>query len=295
MIHLITYCFRLFIYILLTLLEFIYYISIKKNMMNINKLKIKEYKNFLRVVDLKQKNLIFAKKFILKNKITLIKNFALKNSFKDYIKLAKSFGKTLDYNNKPYYKFDESSQQPISLHTDGVSCLNYKKIPSYILFYVDSWPKNKKGFFKVSSTKKIIQMLPKKYVQILKNHKLQYLNYAGTHKRFVKINNEDEVTFKKFCLRKVNGHWTLDMFLPIKKMTKDVKWDYKMQFEGLSLKDSEKILKNISKITDKKECKCEFPLSSKSLLIVNNERFFHGRNKFSEKVKRSLYRIQVLN
>ena len=31
-------------------------------MININKLKIKEYKNFLRVVDLKQKNLIFAKK-----------------------------------------------------------------------------------------------------------------------------------------------------------------------------------------------------------------------------------------
>lgn len=76
-------------------------------MININKLKIKEYKNFLRVVDLKQKNLIFAKKFIFKNKITLIKNFALKNSFKDYIKLAKSFSKTLDYNNKPYYKFDE--------------------------------------------------------------------------------------------------------------------------------------------------------------------------------------------
>lgn len=264
-------------------------------MININKFKIKEYKNFLRVVDLKQKNLKFAKKFICKNKITLIKNFALRNSFKDYIKLAKSFGKTLDYNNKPYYKFDESSQQPISLHTDGVSCLNYKKIPSYILFYVDSWPKNKKGFFKVSSTKKIIQMLPKKHVQILKNHKLQYLNYAGTLKRFVKINNEDEVTFKKFCLRKVNGRWTLDMFLPIKKMTKDVKWEYKMQFEGLSLKDSEKILKNIRKISDKKECKCEFPLSSKSLLIVNNERFFHGRNKFSEKVKRSLYRIQVLN
>lgn len=138
-------------------------------------------------------------------------------------------------------------------------------------------------------------MLPKKYVQILKNHKLQYLNYAGTHKRFVKINNEDEVTFKKFCLRKVNSHWTLDMFLPLKKKTKDIKWEYKMQFEGLSLKDSEKILKNISKLSDKKECKCEFPLSSKSLLIVNNERFFHGRNKFSEKVKRSLYRIQVLN
>lgn len=264
-------------------------------MTDINKLKIKEYKNFIRVVDVKQKKLMSAKKFISKNKITLIKNFCLKNSFKNYINLAKSFGKTLDYNNKPYFKFNESSQQEIGLHTDGVSCLNYKKIPRYIFFYVHSWPKNKKGFFKVSSTKKIIQMLPKKYVQILKNHKLQYLNYAGTNKRFVKINNEDEVTFKKFCLRKVNGQWTLDIFLPIKKMRKEVKWEYKMQFEDLSLKESEKILKYISKLGNNKQCKSQLSLSSKSLLIVNNERFLHGRNNFSEKVKRSLYRIQVLN
>ena len=164
-----------------------------------------------------------------------------------------------------------------------------------MLFYIDNWPINKKGFFRVSSTQKIIQNLPKKYIQILKNHKLQYFNYNGTHKRYIKINNEDKVTFKKYCLRKVNGHWTLDMFLPIRKMSKDIKWEYKMKFEGFSLKKTNKILKDIRRVADKKECKLEFSLFSKCVFIVNNEKFFHARNSFSEKVKRSLYRIQVLN
>ena len=250
---------------------------------------------YLRIIDLNKKNLKLSRKFILSNKVTIIKNFSLNDHFNDYIKLSKSFGKSLNYNNKPYLKFDEASQQAISLHTDGVSCLKYKKIPKYILFYVKRWPKNKAGFFKVSSTKKIIQMLPKKYIQILKSHKLQYLNYNGTHKKFIKINNQDEVTFQKYCLRKVNGHWTLDMFLPLKVISKDIKWEYKMKFENISLKESVKILETIRKIAEKKECLCEFPLSSGDIFVLNNERFFHGRNKFTTKVKRSLYRIQVLN
>lgn len=258
-------------------------------------IEIKESNKFLRIIDLKKNNLIFSKKFVLNNKITFIKNFSLIDSLGDCIKLSKSLGKILYYNNKPYLKFDESSQQAIGLHTDGVSCLNYNKIPKYILFYIDNWPKNKKGLFKISSTKKIVKMLPKKYIQILKNHKLKYFNYNGTHKRYIKVNNKDVVTFKKHCLRKVNGHWTLDMFLPMKTMSKDIKWEYKMQFEGLSLKDSQKILNDIRKIADQKECLYNFSLRSKCVFIINNEKFFHARNKFSEKVKRSLYRIQILN
>lgn len=213
----------------------------------------------------------------------------------DYIKLSKSLGKLLNYNKKPYLKFDESSQQPIGLHTDGVSCTKYKKIPKFIIFYIDDWPKYKKGNLKVSSTTKIIQMLPKKYIQILKKHKLQYYNYNGTHKLYKKVNNEDEITFKKYCLRKINGHWTLDMFLPMTRKTNDVKWEYKMKFEDISMKNSNKILQNITKIANRKECVCEFALSSKSVFVVNNEKFLHSRNKFSKKVKRSLYRIQILN
>jgi len=157
------------------------------------------------------------------------------------------------------------------------------------------WPKNKAGLFKISSTEKIIQMLPEEYIKILKNNKLQYFNYNGTYKKFIKTNNKDEVTFKKYCLRKINGHWTLDMFLPLKVITEDIKWEYKMKFENISLKESKKILEDIRIIAEKKECICEFPLSSGDIFVLNNERFFHARNKFSAKVKRILYRIQALN
>jgi len=252
-------------------------------------------KKYLRVIDLKHKKLSSSKKFILSNKISIIKNFSLEDRFVSFVNLSKTFGQTLDYNKKPYFQFNESSQQEIGFHTDGVSCLEYYKIPKYLFFYVEKWPTNNKGFFKVSSTQKIIQMLPKKYLQILKTNKLQYLNYNGTHKKFIKTTNEDVVSFQKYCLRKVNERWTLDMFLPLEKMSKDVKWEYKMKFENLCLNESVEILEKIRQIAESEECAIEFPLSSGDIMIINNERFFHGRNEFDAKVKRSLYRIQVLN
>ena len=85
------------------------------------------------------------------------------------------------------------------------------------------------------------------------------------------------------------------MFLPLKKMHKDLKWEYKMKFENLDIFHSMKILHSIRKIAENKDCISQFPLKNDDILIVNNERFFHGRNKFTDKVKRSLYRIQILN
>tara|TARA_B100000401_G_C52795170_1_gene715491 strand:+ start:1185 stop:2006 length:822 start_codon:yes stop_codon:yes gene_type:complete len=267
----------------------------QKNKISKPEVLVKDFKKNLRIIDLKKKNLKISKKFFLSNKIIIIKNFCKKNHFNDFIKLSKSLGNSLDYNGKPYLKFTESSQQAIGLHTDGVSCVKYKKIPKFILFYIENWPKNKEGKFKVSSTKEIIKRLSKNYIKILKENKLEYYNYNGTHKKFIKVNNKDEITFKKYCLRKINNHWTLDMFLPLKKMTKDIKWEYKMKFENFSFEESLKILKKIRDIAESRGCVFEFPLSSKMILILNNEKYFHARNRFSNKVKRSMYRIQILN
>ena len=258
-------------------------------------MKIKD-KNHLRLIDLEKKKIFCAKKYITENKVTILRNPNKKNLFRDYVDLSLSFGKFLDYNNNPYYKFDESSQQEIGFHTDGVSCLDERKIPRYLFFYVKNWPKGKKGFFKVSSINKIISKIPKNFLKILKQNKLQYLNYGGTLKKFVKSNKkEDIVSFEKYSLKKVNRKWTLDMFLPLKKMHKDLKWEYKMKFENLDIFHSMKILHSIRKIAENKDCTSQFPLKNDDILIVNNEKFFHGRNKFTDKVKRSLYRIQILN
>ena len=189
-------------------------------------------KKLLRLINLENKKINLSKKYILSNKVTIIKNSLKDNIFEDFIKLSKSFGTYLHYDNKPYYKFDETSQQEIGFHTDGVSCLDYKKIPKYLFFYVKDWPQNKKGFFKISSIKKIISKIPENYLSILKKNKLQYLNYSGTLQKFNKSKNfKDVVSFEKYCLRKINGNWTLDMFLPLRKMHKDLKWEYKMKFQ----------------------------------------------------------------
>ena len=253
-------------------------------------------KDNIRIVNLKKNNILSAKKLIIKNKALILRNPSELNLFNNYCELALSFGKSLDYNNKPYFKFDENSQQEIGFHTDGVSCLDEKKIPKYLFFLVKNWPSGKKGNFKISSTSKIISKLPTNILKILRNNKLQYLNYGGTLKKFrKKINDDDIISFQKYSMKKTNGKWTLDMFLPLKKMHKDLKWEYKMKFENLDLNDSKKILHIIRKVAESKECMTEFALKKNDILVVNNQKFFHGRNKFSEKVKRSLYRIQILN
>ena len=42
----------------------------------------------------------------------------------------------------------------------------------------------------------------------------------------------DVISFEKYCLRKINGFWTLDMFLPLKKLHKGLRWEYKMKFKN---------------------------------------------------------------
>ena len=63
----------------------------------------------------------------------------------------------------------------------------------------------------------------------------------------------------------------------------------------IDLQNSMKILHFLRNISESKDCLCEFPLQSEDIIVINNEKFFHGRNRFTTKVKRSLYRIQILN
>ena len=246
---------------------------------------------YLKIIDTQNSQLSNFKKTILNNKVNLFLNVTKKNIFEEYINFSKSFGLELKYNKRPYHKFTETSQAEIGLHTDGVSCLKYKKIPKLIFFYVEKWPKNNKGYFKISSIKKLISKMPKKYLKILKEQKLQYLNYFSDPKK----NLDNQVSFQKKCLRKVNNSWTLDMFLPLKKINKNLRWKYQMKFENLSLKESKKILSKIRSLAESKDCCVKFPLFSKSIMVLDNEKFFHGREKFTKKVKRNLFRIQILN
>ena len=251
---------------------------------------------YLKTIDLKNSDLLSYKKIILKNKVNLFINLKKKNIFKEYINFSKYFGPILEYKNKPYSVFPTISQEEIALHTDGVSCLKYDKIPKLIFFYIKKWPKNENGYFKVVSIKKLISKIPKNYIKILKEQKLQYLNYAKSWKSKHKKDLNNQINFQKKCLRKVNNHLVLDIFLPLKKNNKNLLWKHKEKFEHLSLKDSHKILSKIRSLAEEKDCCIKFPLSSNSIMVFDNERFLHGRDAFSKKnIKRTMFRIQVLN
>ena len=211
--------------------------------------------------------------------------------------LLNNLAKYLDYDNKSYFSFDEISQQEISYHTDGVSCLDCKRIPKYLFFYVEKHPQRARGEFKISFIPNIIKKLPEGYLKVLKSQKLQYLNYNGTLKKFIKPKGTkgDVVSFEKYCFRKVNGESTLDMFLPIDKVNKDVGWEYKMKFESLSLIKSKKILNFIKDKSEEIDCEKLINFFNNDILILNNYMFFHGRKKFSKQIKRNLHRIQILN
>ena len=89
--------------------------------------------NWFYEFDLENKSLLVVPPpTIMSKPCVLIKNAQKENIFNNFITFAKQFGKYLDYDNKPYFSFDEISQQEISYHTDGVSCLDYKRIPKYL-------------------------------------------------------------------------------------------------------------------------------------------------------------------
>ena len=252
---------------------------------------IKKNNEFLNIIDLKGKNLFNIKNLISNKKINLLVNVNKENILKRFINFSKMFGPILKYGNKPYYKFNGISQQEIGLHTDGVSCLVKKKIPKLLFFYVSMWPQNCSGHFKVVSIKKLLSKIPKNFLKILETQDLQYLDYLPQHMKISK----NQVSFQKKCLYKVNGNLSLNMFLPLKKNNPNLPWKYKMKFENLNIRDSKKILSKIRYLAEQNDCLIKIPLLRETIMIFNNEKFFHGRESFTKKIKRSLYRIQILN
>lgn len=235
-------------------------------------------------------------KSIIDNSSILIKNVNDNNILDGFIKFSKDFGEYLDYENKPYYLFDGNTQQEIEYHSDGVSCLDENRIPKYLFFYAKSWPQNSGGEFKISYTPNIIKKIPQKYTDILLSQKLQFLNYAGTDKKFIKPAGVrgNVVSFEKYALRKIHGEYKLDLFLPIDKITEDIKWEYLMKFEKLSLNASLDILNDIKIIAKDVDCEKTFEFNDNDILVFNNNLFLHGRKKFTKKINRKLYRIQIL-
>ena len=253
--------------------------------------------NFFKEIDLKNKSLLsLSKDNLIESPSVLIKNARNKNLFAEFISIAKSFGDYLDYDNKPYKLFDEDSKQEIEYHSDGVSCIDLKRIPKLLFFFAKSWPINLGGNFKFSYTPNIVSLLPSSIIHLMKNQKLQFFNYAGTHSKFIKPKNldGDVMVFEKHALSKVDGEYKIDLFLPLDKITSDIKWDYLMKFEDLSFEESNKILVEIKKIAISECCQKELPLKNNDILILNNNLFLHGRKAFSQKIKRELYRIQIL-
>jgi len=253
--------------------------------------------NFYQEIDLKNKSLKnLPRKIIYEFPATLIKNTHSKNLLEEFTTLAKSFGDYLDYDNKPYKLFKEDSQQEIEYHSDGVSCLDLKKIPKYLFFFVKLWPDNSGGNFKFSYIPNIVSSLPESIIKVLECQKLQYFNYAGTHIKFIKPKNfkGDIKTFEKYALTKVGSDYKLDLFLPLNEMTEDIKWEYLMKFEKLSFEESNSILNEIKKIAISKYCQKELILKDNDILILNNNLFLHGRKSFTKKIYRELYRIQIL-
>ena len=74
------------------------------------------------------------------------------------------------------------------------------------------------------------------------------------------------------------------MFLPIDKVHKDLKWEYKMKFESLSLIKSKKILNFIKDKSEEIDCEKLINFFNNDILILNNYMFFHGRKKFSKQI-----------
>ena len=226
---------------------------------------------------------------IKRHKAVFFKNLP-ELSDQEFIKFSKRFGEALPYGGGPIFSFSGEAIDETELHYDGISSRTINKVPDWLLFYVKkAGPVECGGAFKVSDAELALKYVPKDLKQFLLKHKLEFYGYYPEQ---VSSGRFDEFSFSIDPISTYEGRERLRLFIP--SFGKRVIADAKKVFTNTSVEESNAILKTLKDALYKEDVISRFSLQTNDLFILDNNFTFHGREVFSQKVERTLNRIQII-
>ena len=214
---------------------------------------------------------------------------------------ADQFGYPLMYGDDMLVTFDKVHHEN-ELHYDGISSLDGRKVPAWLLFYVEDCPDpaDAGGEFLLLDCVSALNVLPKELNDFLRTHREEFYGYPMYHRTDI---GPDEFSFSIEPITEFAGTERLRIHLPTERsatLSGDGRFvyskahDFLLAFEGGSGSETLRIFAELRATLLNPDLVWEIPFKAGDVLVVNNEYVFHGRHRVNRPLPRLMHRAQML-
>lgn len=223
-------------------------------------------------------------------------------TIEEFGEFACQFGPPLEYGEDIKLSF-ETIHWENEFHYDGISADDDRKIPIWVVFYLESGPDITKhgGVFMLMDSVLALEYLPSDLVQFLRAHREQFYGYP-TFKNLTP--DPTELTFEIDNITAYNGIERLRIHLPTGRsamLSNDGQrvysqaHDFSLLFDGCDAKTTMDVFAQLRNHLMREDLVWEIPFQPGDILLVNNQFAFHGRHPVNQPMSRLLHRIQILD
>ncbi len=237
----------------------------------------------------------------IKGKLATLLRNAKPFGVKDFEGLARRFGFPLMYGDNMLVRFDKVYHEN-ELHYDGISSRDGRKVPEWLLFYVEMCPDPAEvgGEFLLLDCVKALDALPDGTKEFLRDHREEFYGYQLYDRTDIK---PDELSFSIAPISEFGGKDRLRIHLPSERsatLSEDGRFVYSkahnfsLAFSRTTGSQTLEIFNELRRNLMQPELVWEIPLRAGDVLVVNNHYVFHGRHAVSKPLTRLMHRAQML-
>lgn len=200
------------------------------------------------------------------------------------------FGGTLNINQSNPLGGNQFSNRSMCFHQDGVLT---NSPPNLIFLYCTEFNVTSGGEHLLARTDKVIEQLKLDYPDDYDFISKATVHYISLLNNYYKkgSNTSTGVNKAATCSHPFNGKEVLFMALNDQE---DPEPNYKSYFNGLTEKQSLKLMAKLDSIIRRPENLISLSFKKGDILIVDNYLMIHGRNSFPKNTRRNLQRIQIM-
>ena len=224
-------------------------------------------------------------------------------TIEEYKEFSCQFGYPLCYGAEILVSFYEIYNEN-EFHYDGISSNDPAKVPAWLSFYVEECqdPNIQGGEFMLMDCVSAFEALSPEIKNILRTSKQEFYGYQLYGKPPTSLL---DLSFSIDPVMVIDGHETLRMHIPSGLSTRLYSDNEDLvhsnahnlcfKFKGLSGTESLDIFNQIRSTVMNGDHLMVIPFQSGDILIANNNRVFHGRNRVDQPLPRKFHRIQLLD